>query len=335
MSTKQTKNKVSLLNPKMFFSLFFIFALLFSEWGYPQEAEIAKFPTRPITFIIPLPPGGNSELASRLIVRLAEKHIGQPIVPVNKPGAALTIGVAEVAKAKPDGYTIGFSAYGPILFVPFLQKVPYDPVKDLKQIVQFGSFNPGIVVRSDSPFKVLKDLIAYARQNPKKLSFGAVAKGSNAATAIRIAQLEGVEINAMPFGSAGEAEIALLGGHIDMVSGDFRASFIDDGKTRVLVLFNEERSEEYLNTPILKDLGYNIAAPTFMGVLGPKGIPDGIVKKIEEAFTKAMKEPAFIKGMKEAFRYPIVYRNSNDLGDYVGHNYETMKIFLKEVGFIK
>jgi tripartite-type tricarboxylate transporter receptor subunit TctC len=331
----RVKVKDNSLAGRVIFSSLLILTFIFPTLGYPQEEEIAKFPTRPITFVIPLPPGGNSELAFRLIIKLAEKHIGQPIVPINKPGAGLTIGVAEIAKAKPDGYTIGLSAHGPMLTVPFLRKVPYHPVKDFIQIMQFASFNLGIVVRSDSTFKNLKDVIAYARQNPKKLTFGSVAIGLNVATMKRIGQIEKVEITPMPFGSAGEAEIALLGGHIDMVAGDFRPSFIEEGKTRLLVLFREERSEEYPETPTLKELGYDIPAPTYMGVQGPKGIPEGIVKKIEEAFTKAMKEPAFIKGMKEDFFLPITYRNSKDLSDYVAHNYEVMKKFLEETVVIK
>ncbi|MEO0248500.1 MAG: tripartite tricarboxylate transporter substrate binding protein, partial [candidate division WOR-3 bacterium] len=250
-----------------------------------------NYPTRPVTFIIPLPPGGNSELATRLMIRMAEKHLGQPIVPVNKPGGGLTIGIAEIARAKPDGYTIGFTAFGPMTVTPFLQKVPYDPVNDFRQIMQYGSFNLGLTVHADSPFKSLSDIVAYARRSQKKLTFGAVATGLNPTIMKKIAEKEGIEFAAMPFGSTGPAEVALLGKHVDMVVGDFSPAFIEAGQTRLIVLFRDERAEEYPQVPTLKELGYNIPCRVFMGVQGPKGMPEIAVRKLEDAFTRGMKEP--------------------------------------------
>jgi tripartite-type tricarboxylate transporter receptor subunit TctC len=122
MSTQLTRNKDSVPKSKIFFFFCFILVLLSSNSGYPQEAEIGNYPTRPVTFIIPLPPGGASELGIRILIKHAEKYLGQPIVPLNKPGARLTIGMAEIAKAKPDGYTIRFSAFGPMLVVPFYKR---------------------------------------------------------------------------------------------------------------------------------------------------------------------------------------------------------------------
>lgn len=299
---------------------------LFTPCGQSYASE--NYPTRPVTFIIPLPPGGNSELATRLMIRMAEKHLGQAIIPVNKPGGGLTIGIAEVARAKPDGYTIGFSAFGPMTVTPFLQKVPYDPVNDFRQIMQYGSFNLGLTVNADSPYKSLADIVAHARRSQKKMTFGAVAAGLNPTIMKKIGEKEGVEFAAMPFGSTGPAEVALLGKHVDMVAGDFSPAFIEAGQTRLVVLFRDERAEEYPQVPTLKELGYNIPCRVFMGVHGPKGMPEIAVKKLEEAFTKGMKEPEFIKGMKE-FRLPVFYRNSKDLNDYVATGYEIYREFLK------
>jgi len=329
------KIRMGFSKAKIGFCLWVILFLFFPTSGYSQESEVAKYPTRPITYIIPLPPGGNTEIANRLIIKQAEKYLGQPIVAVNKPGGGLTIGVAEIAKARPDGYTIGYTAFGPMLVVPFLQKLPYHPINDLKQIMQFGGFNAGLVVRADSPFRSLKDIVDYARQGAKKVTFGAVAVGLNAIIVKRIAEKEGVDFTHIPFGSAGEGERALLGKHLDMVAGDFSPSFIEAGQTRLLVLFKEDRSEEYPQTPILKELGYDIPCPMFQGVQGPKGIPDGIVIKIENAFTQAMREPAFIKGMKESLRLPIIHRNSVELSSYVANNYGVIKKFLEEMGLTK
>jgi len=317
----------AVLAARIVFLLSAISLLLVTAYGPTQASEL-NYPARPVTFIIPLPPGGNSELAIRLILRQAEKHLGQTIVPINKPGGALTIGIGEIGRAKPDGYTIGFSAFGPMTVTPFLQKVPYHPVNDFKQIMQFGSFNVGLTVHGDSSFKSLGDLVAHARSSQKKMTFGAVAAGLNPTIMKKIAEKEGIEFTAMPFASAGPAEIALLGKHVDMAAGDFSPAFIEAGQTRLLVVFRDERSEEYPHVPVLKELGYNIPCRLFMGIHGPKGIPDSAVKKLEDAFTKGMKEPEFVKGMKE-LRLPIFYRNSKDLSDYVAGGYEIYKEFLK------
>ena len=157
--------------------LFCLFSLGFAVFGIAAQAEIT-FPTKPITFIVPPSPGVGPDLACRLICKEAEKCLGQPIVVVNKPGASFTVGIAAIAAAKPDGYTIGYAGH-PGLFVPSLtEKVPYQPVNDLRQIMQFGVLNLGVTVKGDSPFKSLKDIITYARNNPKKLTYGSTGLGT-------------------------------------------------------------------------------------------------------------------------------------------------------------
>ena len=318
------------------FLLCLVLSLLFAASGNPQDAEIAKFPSKPITYITPLPPGGPTDLGIRLISREAEKHLGQPIVIVNKPGGTLTIGIAAVAAAKPDGYTIGYAGHSGMFVVPILEKVPYHPIKDLKPIVQFGGYNFGVIVKADSLFKNFQDLIAFARENPKKLTYG--TSGANSMQYIimeQIAKKEKVQITHIPFKGTPEVQTALLGGHILFGAGDFNYSLIEAGQIRLLLLLRDERSAEYPKTPILKDLGYDIPCPMMFNVFGPKEIPDGIAKKIEEAYTQAMKEPAFIKGMKEDLRLPIVHRNHKELTDYTNHNYEVYAKFLKEMGLTK
>ncbi len=303
--------------------------------GYAEE-NIAKYPSRPISFIHPFPAGTSAELAVRLLSQEAQKFLGQPIVIVNKPGGVGTLGVAAVATARPDGYTLGNTPHSPMFVVPHLQGVPYNPLQDFTMILQFASFNVGVIVKADAPFKSFKDLIAFARQNPKKLTYA--TPGTNSMQYIimeQIAKQEKVQFTHIPFKATNEAQMALLGGHIAFAAGDFNYSMVESGDVRLLLLFREERSAEYPHTPVLKDLGYDLPYPTFITVSGPKGLPPGIVKKLEGAFTKAMKEPAFVKGMKEDIRLPIVYRNSKDLTKYVAYNYDTYGRTLKDMGLIK
>lgn len=313
--------------------LYFVsIAVLVSPMTGIAQEDVSKFPTRPITYIQPFTAGVPADLAMRLISKEAEKFLGKPIIVVNKPGAVGTIGVAAVAAAIPDGYTIGNTPHSPMFVIPHLDKVPYQPVGDFTMIMQFAAFNMGLIVRSDSPFKSFQDLITFARQNPEKLTYGTA--GTNSMQYIimeQIAKGEKVRLMHVPFKSTGDAQTALLGGHILFAAGDFNYSLVDSGSARLLLLFREERAAEYPQTPVLKDVGYDFPVPTFICVAGPKGLPDGIVKKLEDAFTRATKEPAFIKGMKD-LRLPIVYRNSKDLNAYVAHNYETYGRMLKDLG---
>jgi tripartite-type tricarboxylate transporter receptor subunit TctC len=312
-----------------------LFTLLFATPGYCQETDVAKFPNRPITFIVPLPAGSGGDLASRLIAKEAEKFLGQPIVFVNKPGGSYTIGAAAIAASKPDGYTVGYTTPASLFITPFLEKLPYHPLKDLQRIIQFGDMTFGMVVRSDSSFKSYENLISYARQNPKKLTYGTGGTNSFANLAIeRIARKEGVQFTHIPFKGGAEVQPALLGGHIQFAAGDFNVSLLEAGQTRLLLLLTEDRRIEYPQTPILRDIGYDLPYPAMTSVTGPKGLPEGVLKRLEEAFTKGMNEPAFIKGMKE-LRLTVFHRNSKDLENYVTHTYEVFEKLVKEMKLSK
>jgi tripartite-type tricarboxylate transporter receptor subunit TctC len=310
-----------------------VFVLLFSGMGYAQE-DISKYPSKPITYVCPVPPGTGTDLSIRLIAKELEKVLGQPIVVVNKPGAALTIGTAFVAAAKPDGYTIGFSGGPPLFFTPLLEKVPYH-LNDLRMIAQYGGFNFGVIVKGDSPFKTFKDLIDYARQNPKKMTYGTTGTNSMGhITMERIAKLENVQITHIPFKGTPESQTALLGGHILAAAGDFGVSLVESGQTRVVMMLKEEKSAEYPHVPILKEMGYDLPYPMIIGVITARAVPDGIVAKLDDAFFRAMKEPAFVKGMKE-LHLPVMYRSGKELDAYVARNYEYYSKLFKEMGLIR
>lgn len=317
---------------KLFILVGLAFILIFANGGSSQEV----YPSRPITCIVAFPPGGTTDLVFRLLTKETEKYLGQPIVILNKPGAGGTIGVSAVASAKPDGYTIGTSPSGGFLAImPYIEKIPYHPLKDLKYIIQFASLNFGVLVRIDSPFKSFKDLIVYARQNPKKLTYGTNAPNSISNLIMeQIAKKEGVQMTHIPFKGSAEYQTALIGGHVFSIIGEFNYSLLEADQVRVLLFLGEKHSDEYPQIPILKDFGYDIPCPVFNGIAGPKGLPDEIVKKLEEAFTQGMKEQAFIKGMKD-LHTTILHRNSKELTDYAAYNYELFGKFLKEMGLIK
>ncbi len=317
----------------------FLFVCLaaFSLLPLPTQAQQveARYPSHPITFINPVPAGAASDLCFRMISKEAEKFLGQPIVVVNKTGGSFTVGIAAIASAKPDGYTIGYAGHPGMFVPPLTEKVPYHPVNDLREIMQFGIINIAITVKGSSPFKTWKDIVAYAHQNPKKLTYGSAGVGSFGHLALeQIARREKVQLTHIPFKGSPETQAALLGGHIMVGTGDFNYPLIESGEIRLILLVAEKRSPYYPDVPTIKDLGYDFPAPTFLNIAGPKALPDEIVKKLDDAYSKAMKEPAFIKGMKE-LRFTILYRNGKELDEYVASSYDAFAKLLKEQGLIK
>jgi tripartite-type tricarboxylate transporter receptor subunit TctC len=288
------------------------FTLLFSGQAKGDE-DVAMFPSKPITFIMPIPPGSSTDLACRLISKEVEKYLKQPIAFINKPGGALMVGTAALAKSKPDGYTIGFSGGPPLFFTPLLEKVPFDPIKDIRTILRIGGVNFGVIVKGDSQFKNFKDLMTFAKQNPKKLTYGTAGVNSMGhVTMEQVAKREGVEITHIPYKSTAEVQTALLGGHVLFGAGDFNASLIEAKQTRLVMMLKDEPSAEYPGVPTVKEL----------------------VQKLEDAFAKAMKEPGYIKGMKD-LQLPVMYQTGKELDAYVADSYAYYGKLFKEMGILK
>ncbi len=307
--------------------------LLVSGQVYGQDA-VANYPSKAIQFIVPLPPGGPTDLGCRLIAKEAEKYLKQPIVVINKPGGALTVGTAALAKAKPDGYTIGYSGGPPLFITPLLEKVPYDAPKDIRTIIQIADFNFGVYVKADSQFKTFKDLIAFAKQNPRKLTYGTTGVNSQGhITMEQIAKREGVQITHIPFKGTPEVQTALLGGHVLFGAGDFNASLVEGKQIRLLLMLKDQPSAEYPGIPTVKQ-AYGLPYAMAFTIITQKAVPDAIVAKLEDAFSKAMKEPGFIKGMKE-LRLPVVYRSGKEIDPYVVESHAYYSKVLKEMGVIK
>jgi tripartite-type tricarboxylate transporter receptor subunit TctC len=308
------------------------FFLLFAGGGFSQEV----YPGRPVNFIVPFPPGGSTDLGYRLLTKETERHLGQPIVVVNKPGGGGTVGVSAIAAAKPDGYTIGQTPSGGFLAImPHMEKIPYHPIKDLRYILQFAELNFGLLVKADSSFKSFNDLIAFARQNPKKLTYGTNAPNSISNLIMeQVAKKEGVQLTHIPFKGSADYQTALLGGHVQFVIGEFNYSYLEGGQARVLVFLGEKRSDDYPQIPLLKELGYGIPCPVYNGVCGPRGLTDDVAKKLEEAFAKGMKEPGFVKGMKD-LHVTLLHRNSKEVTEYAAYNYELFGKILREMGLAK
>lgn len=271
--------------------------------AFPVQAQ---FPEKHITLIVPWNSGGSTDLSIRPLAAAAEKILGQPIIVVNKPGAAATIGMSEVARATPDGYTIG--VYNAATFMAPLTSIPvtYDPVKSFSFICYYGENLIGIVVRREAPWKTLQEMIADGRQNPGKISYG--IPGSTTTEALMgdgLQSASGAKFTAVPFTGVAPVLNALLGGHVDFISATSTwAPHVAKGELRLLALNSTTRTKIYPDVPTLRELGFPYLRSIAV-LAGPAGIPEDRRAKLEAAFRSGMKSDAFVKVM-ENLRMAIV-----------------------------
>ena len=257
-------------------------------------APALAFPERPITMIVPWAPGGSTDQTSRVLARAAEKHLGQPIVILNKPGASTIIGMRELAQAKPDGYTIGTLSSSSYLAPLTGQAATYNILKDFTYISYYGDNLIGIAVLKDKPWKSLQDLVEDGKKNPEKINYG--TGGVNTTQHLMVEALSrrtGAKFIHVPQrGSAGSVP-ALLGSHVDFISEvSVWAPYVETGQARLLVLNTPKRAAAYPDVPTYAELGFEYLR-SVQAIIGPAGIPEDIRGKLETAFRKALEDPGF------------------------------------------
>ena len=304
-----------------------LLAFLFSAGAVAQT-----YPTRPVTFIVPWPPGGSTDLSMRAIANIAEKHLGQRIVIENKPGVSGTMGAQALAQgAKADGYTI---AQMPITVfrLPAMMKTNFDPSNDFTWIIHLTGYTFGVVVRADSPVKTWAELIAYAKANPGKLTYATPGNGTSLHITMEdIAQREGLQWTQVPFKGYAEGAQALLGGHV-MAHADSTGwgEQVNAGRLRLLCTWGPTRTKRWPDVPTLKDLGYPIVSNSPYGLAGPKGMDAAVVKTLHDAFKKGLEDPEFQK-MLDKFDQEAYYLNSADYAALAKKTFEEERVAIKRL----
>ncbi|MGV8058560.1 MAG: tripartite tricarboxylate transporter substrate binding protein [Smithellaceae bacterium] len=273
------------------------------------QAFAAAYPDRPITLLVGFAPGGSMDLSARALARSAEKILGQPIVIENKTGGTGTVALAAMLSQNPDGYTLCATPSSVLIRVSQMQKVPFQAFKSFKLIIGFSTPLLGIVVKNDSPYKTLKDLTNAARKNTGKLMYATTGVGSTTHAAVdEIAATEKIQLIHVPYKGSIEALTALLGGHVDFASltSEFVPS-VKAGQSRVLATMADKRSPKFPNTPTLKEAGYDFVNDAVYSIVGPSNIPAPVLKKLEDAFTKATKNKEYLNALDKIDMMPVNY----------------------------
>jgi tripartite-type tricarboxylate transporter receptor subunit TctC len=293
----------------------------------------AQYPTKPINFYLGWDAGGNTDVIVRPLCSAAAKVLGQPIIVLNKPGAATSVSLVQLKGEKPDGYTIGYMT-GSSVLMEHLQDVPYNVTSDFTPIQGFLSWNTmGIVVRSESPWKTMKELVEYAKANPGKIKYSTPAAGNPNHMAMEIvAKEEKLKWTHIPAKGCQNALQNLLGKHIDVIATDpCWKSYVESKELRLLATFASKRSKYFPDTPTFMDLGYNTSIVSFGAIIGPKGLPAPVTERLHQAFKEAMNNPDFIR-TAGSFAIDTDYRDPAGIAADIKKLSKQYGDFVKEFG---
>ncbi|MEZ2297882.1 tripartite tricarboxylate transporter substrate binding protein [Variovorax sp. RCC_210] len=279
------------------FTPFRALALSFTVLAPP--AAWAAFPDKPLHIVVPFAPGGGTDAITRSLGVGMSQALGQPVIVDNKPGAGTIIGSEFVAKSAPDGYTLVMATFAHAVNPGLQPKMPYDTDKAFAPVALIGVSPNVLVVRAESPYKTVAELVAAAKATPGKLTFASQGNGTSAHLAGELFKnLAKVELTHIPYRGAGPAMTDLLGGQVDMMFATASAvrPFVDSGKMRALGVTTARRSPAYASVPTLAEAGVpGYAAESWYGLYVAAKTPKDVIDRLNAAVKKAVKAPAFAK----------------------------------------
>ena len=254
--------------------------------------------------MIPFPPGGISDNSTRLISQKAAEGLGQPIVIENRPGAGGQIGADVVKKARPDGHTLYLANIGSHgINQSLYSKLSYDPTKDFDPITVLFSSPTLVLVPASSPVKSMAELVAYAKANPGKVSYGSQSIGSGGHLSGEIMKARnGLQMTHVPYKGSAPALIDLVGGRIDFLFDPITTAlpFVKDGRARALAITSDKRSPLAPDVPTIVELGYaGYDVNPWFGLAAPAGTPRPVIDRLNAEFVKALKDPEVVKRLSD------------------------------------
>jgi len=285
----------------------------------PAPAAAQKYPSRSVEIIVPFNPGGGADASQRTFNNYAEPLVGQALVVVNKAGAGGTKGWAELVRAKPDGYTLAIVT-PPFNVIPALAR-PKQTGYTLDQFTNiciYAVVPDVLLVREDSPYKKLADLVKFAKANPKKIKAANTGTlGADFMTTLLIEKETGAEFTQVPFTGGSKALQGTLSGTTDAMVASALFAVAQKGKLRTLAIATEARDPSLPDVPTFKELGYNVVSERFRALAGPPGLPKSVVDYWSGICEKVTKDSKFQADMKKigqppAFRGPAKMKSAVD-----------------------
>lgn len=314
---------------KLFFTVGAIMAFLVL---IPIVTFGQDYPNRPITLYVGYTAGATTDLTARGLAAGAEKMLGVPVVVENKVGGSGTVSATLIASKKPDGYTFAFIAGDVLTKLPHLMATSYNPLKDFTPILQYSRYPGGICVLSESPIKTIDQFIAYAKAHPG-LTYGSSGMYSQMSLAAEFfAQCKGLQFKHIPYNGGADAITAMLGKQTDFIAGTgAHLRYVAQGTFRMLFVVNaDKRDPSFPDIPVLKELGCEDCPANPVIVVGPKGVPDAIVKKVTDTFKEVAEGPEFQKLLSQIY-LPYDFKDRAQLEKDIPAEYAWYKSFLQKV----
>ena len=270
--------------------------------GLPARAQ--GWPERPIRLIVPYPAGGNSDSIGRFVGERVGQALGQPVVVENRAGAGATIGAQVAANANPDGYTWLLAPTAVLAITPHLRKVPYEP-GDLTPVAKLSGSYGLVIARKDLPADNVEQLIALARKEPGRLTFGSAGTATiTHLTGEIFALATGVKLLHVPYKGSAPALTDLIGGQIDLMFDSVALPAIKAGQAKALAATGQFRHPELPDVPTMNELGYQMDTRSWFGLFAPKGTPAAMIERMAGEVQKALAEPAARQQMENFSQYP-------------------------------
>ncbi|MFN3988249.1 MAG: Bug family tripartite tricarboxylate transporter substrate binding protein [Rhodocyclaceae bacterium] len=290
------------------------------------------FPDKPVRIVVPFAPGGGTDIISRTLGHEMALDLGQPVIIENKPGAGTIIGTDAVAKSAADGYTLVMSTFAHAVNPSLMATLPFSVEKDFAPVILVGRSPLVLVVRPDSPYQTVQDVLAAAKADPGRLTYASQGNATSAHLAGELFQhLGGVELTHVPYRGAGPALTDVMGGQVDLMFGTAAAvgSFVESGTLKAVAVTTEERAPVRPEVPTVGESGVpGFVVEAWYGLYAPAGTPPEVIARLNAAAAKAANSESFLQRVQPE-GLVISAGAPEELGQYVGREVERWAEIIK------
>lgn len=297
-----------------------------------QTRAPGSFPARPIVLICPWPAGGSSDAVMRAFGDSLSRQLGVPVVVENRPGAGGTLGASAMVTAKPDGYTITQLPLG-VYRLPHMQKMPFDPIRDLQHVIGLTGYTFGIVCTPDAPFRHLQEMVSWARSRPGQLTYGHTGTGTTPHLAFEeFAHKAGFTTQDVPYKGSAEILQAILGGHVPVMCGTMEfVPHVRAGKLRLLATLGRERNKAFSDVPTVRESGWDTVSESPFGIGAPRGTDPAVVRVLHDAFRRTLGDPKVLETL-ERYYQPVLYMSTEAYTRYGAKTFEAERATVERMG---
>lgn len=302
-----------------------------------SKQQTSEYPKKNIEIVVPFAAGGGTDITARALANVVGRYLpnNQNVVVVNKPGGGATVGITDIYTAKPDGYTLGMVTSGGLSIQPNYGNTVYKH-DSFQPVLRVLSTPQILLVNSDSEWETYEDWLKYVQDNPGKFTYGTPGAGNSAHIAMEGLQYEeSIEMDHVPFDGTSPALTALMGNHIDgaVALAQEAKSQIDSGELRALANLGSTPVASYGDIPVLGELGINIDAEVYTGIIAPSEISDDVLEILVTAFKQAVKDPDFIEQL-EKMGVESSIAEPDDFQKNITNSYNSSGEILKNLGLL-